>query len=152
MVGGGVKPPNWLSINDASVINKVAQQYRATNACLLDQMDQVDMLISYSQLCESPNEVITQIAELYGINLNPKIEPISSRDHEYKTGGRLLSINREHAKQNGNFAVDDAAIPIELAKLTWRERWHIKRSCAPVWRQAQQHLIKITPRPSKVAP
>ncbi len=137
----GVKPKAWEAINGANVIEKVASQYQATNACLLRHIDQVDMLISYTQLCENPGQIIAKIAQLYGIELTPKTQAISSRDHEYKTGGRLLSINREQANQTGSFEVDDENIPLELKKLSWSQRWRIWRTTHSTWQQAKKHFL-----------
>ncbi len=134
----GVKPKGWQNMLDDNLLAQISNQYTAVNNNMLNQREHIDLLVDYSDLCAYPETVITKVAQLYGVELYPEINPMENRNHEYKEGGRLLSLNREYTSETGEFSVTNNTIPKELKKFSWLERFLIWRSTRHTWNRGKQ--------------
>lgn len=136
----GVKPDGWQAVSQRNLIRQIAHQYRLVNQQLMNHLDQVDLLIDYAGLCADPSAVVSQITGWFGFQPQAAIEAIPNRDHEYRAGGRLLSLNRQRSDDAEVCRIDDAEVPKQLAGLNWWQRQNIRWITRSVWHQAQLHI------------
>jgi len=136
----GVKPDGWQAVSQGNLIRQIAHQYRLVNQQLLDHLEQVDLLIDYAGLCADPSAVVGRITGWFGYQPEAAIEAIPSRDHEYRTGGRLLSLNRQRSDDADVCRIDDAEVPKQLPGLNGWQRFNIHWLTRSVWQQAQHHI------------
>lgn len=130
----GVKPKNWLQIQNQDKLVQSADQWLSVNQEILNQINQVDHLIRYDQLCEQPTEMIS---ELIGIGTNEiqgpgTQEALTCNDQEYLTGSRLLSKNREYLNES-SFNLDSQDETIEIHPLKSHEIEMIDLKCSGLW-------------------
>ena len=130
----GVKPKNWQEILSDNKIEQLAKQWQSVNQQILNDINDVDLLIEYSDLCSNPNTYLQKIFSLWEDNYVFKEMPVCQNfDNEYKTGSRLLSKNREYQK---NKELDLSMIQEnkgELPPFDSKDINIIQNICSDVW-------------------
>lgn len=91
----GVKPNNWQKLIDPNKILQISNQWNTVNEQIINNINDLDYLLSYSSLCETPELHLTNILSLVNEKaINLVQTPITCMDTEFKTGGSLESMNK----------------------------------------------------------
>ncbi|MCB0752806.1 MAG: hypothetical protein KDC52_15150, partial [Ignavibacteriae bacterium] len=100
-------------------------------------LEHIDMLINYSDLCEKPNLYIKNIISLWDIKKKQVNFPMCKCfDSEYLTGSRLLSKNRENRNTN-ELDLETLRENIEFPALTSEQIELIINICDKTWLDLQ---------------
>ena len=129
----GIKPKNWLKIISNNKTIQCAEQWKSVNKQMLENLDKVDKLINYVDLCKHPNEVIAQ--SIAGYNIQKPISQLpvcKNMNKEYLHGSRLLSKNREFRKNKG-FDLSGLQDEPECPPLQPKQIDQIEEITADVW-------------------
>ncbi len=75
--------PGWSSLQDCSIVEITAQQWKTANAYILDDLQALPAsnwcLVHYSDLVQKPKETIRQISQFAGLQEDQHIEQVMSR-------------------------------------------------------------------------
>jgi len=98
----GVKPANWKELIREDSVEQLALLWRDVNQHVLDDIDMVDFVLPYHELCTNPSLYVNQIISYVegadvttDINRYPKI---GFFDDEYKKGASVVSRNQSEAR------------------------------------------------------
>jgi len=117
----GIKPKNWQSLLSDNKVSQCSHQWLSVNNQILQDIDDVDLLLSYSRLCLSPNDIINKVISLCNIDSNvSNIPKCKNFNKEYLVGSRLLSKNTELRKTN-SFEINNLKETIEFPPLSSNE-------------------------------
>ena len=129
----GIKPKNWLKIISENKTIQCSQQWQSVNRHILEDIDNIDMLVNYDDLCECPKEVIVESVSGFDIQQSIKQLPVcKNMNKEYLQGSRLLSKNRELRKNKG-FDLSNLHEEIEFPPLSQEQIDQIKEITVDTW-------------------
>jgi len=129
----GIKPKNWLKITSENKTIQCSQQWQSVNRLMLEDIDNIDMLVNYDDLCKYPKEVIAQSVSGFHIQQTITQLPVcKNMNNEYLHGSRLLSKNRELRKNKG-FDLSNLHEEIEFPPLSQEQIDQIKEITADTW-------------------
>lgn len=101
----GIKPPGWEKMMAPDKIIQASSQWTAVNQHLIKNLNHVDHLLSYADLCRDPDAQLNTILNLVGEQATAfPAEPLVCMDAEYKTGGLLESRNKT-LRKTGSFGL-----------------------------------------------
>ncbi len=111
----GVKPPGWRSLRDPDKARQCARQWAAVNRCLAADLEHLDALVPYPELCAHPGRIVADIVDrVDGPAVSvPEIEPLRCFDDEFLRGSRLRSKNRYFAERGGLDVPDDERLEFD---------------------------------------
>ena len=116
----GVKPEAWQSMINDNKYKQISLQWQAVNQQLIEHRADIDWLVDYTDVCRHPSVLVNQILRSYGIQAQIEIKPFPDMNHEYRTGARLLSMNRELKKMKDQFDLSGIDNPqAEIKKMPW---------------------------------
>lgn len=99
----GVKPPGWPQLQDASMLLQSARQWAAVNDGLLAELDRIDSLLVYDELCADPRGVLAALFDELELARAPAADlpaTIRAYDGEYREGAALVSKNKLMKRQD----------------------------------------------------
>ena len=130
-------------IND-NKYKQISLQWQAVNQQLIEHRADIDWLVDYTDVCRHPSVLVNQILRSYGIQAQIEIKPFPDMNHEYRTGARLLSMNRELKKMKDQFDLSGIDNPqAEIKKMPWVERWRVRKTCSPTWKQCLNQRTRL---------
>ncbi len=141
----GVKPAGWQQQVEAPLLQRLAWQWNAVNAHLLDTLGEQDLLIRYADLCANPRAVLQEIARRLGRAPDAQhleLPPLSCFDDEPRQGGALRSRNRDLI-QSRRFEPLPTTGP-GLDALSTDQVQDIARHCAAVWQAAALRAMPVS--------
>ena len=140
----GVKPEAWQSMINDNKYKQISLQWQAVNQQLIEHRADIDWLVDYTDVCRHPSVLVNQILRSYGIQAQIEIKPFPDMNHEYRTGARLLSMNRELKKMKDQFDLSGIDNPqAEIKKMPWVERWRVRKTCSPTWKQCLNQRTRL---------
>jgi hypothetical protein len=128
----GVKPDGWRDLVGADKLVQCAHQWDRVNARLAADLERVDTLVAYHELCADPASVVERIARAT-IGSVPDLDPprMEALDEEFSAGGPLESANRVF-KRTGSLDLAGADRDPELLEpLSERQRAAVTEICGP---------------------
>jgi len=76
-------PPGWSSLQNRSLVEIAAYQWRAANSYILDDLQALPKsswcLVRYSDLIQKPKETISQVSQFAGLTWDQRIEQVVSQ-------------------------------------------------------------------------
>ncbi|HHL31071.1 MAG TPA: sulfotransferase [Oceanospirillales bacterium] len=134
----GIKPRHWQNMLSDNKISQCIQQWNAVNQEILNNVQLLDMLVNYDDLCSDPNAIIQQSIHAFGsYHLSDRFQNIKNMNGEYLTGSRLMSKNKELKRQQG-FDLSQLQEVIEFPALAETAVALIKNKTTDVYRQLKQ--------------
>jgi hypothetical protein len=120
---------------------QTARQWAAVTQQLLDARDDLDRIVSYSQLCADPALVLGDICRCATGREPPlplELQPLRCFDDEHRRGSRLQSKNRYY-HETGTLQVPSSE-PIELPALDGTRVDLVERLTAETERELCAHV------------
>ena len=140
----GVKPEAWQNMINDNKYKQISQQWQAVNQHIIKHRSDIDWLVDYTDVCRHPSVLVNKILLSYGIQAQIKIDPFPDMNHEYRTGARLLSMNRELKKMKDQFDLSGMSKPTaEIKKMPWIERLRVRKNCYQTWKQCLKHRTRL---------
>jgi hypothetical protein len=129
----GIKPENWMKMISEDKVLQCSLQWNAVNSDILSNINNIDLLINYENLCNYPTKVIKKTID--GFHIKASIEEFSvlkNMNDEYLNGSRLQSKNKE-LRQNSGFDLTNLKEKIEFPPLSDLETKQIQSLTKGVW-------------------
>lgn len=131
----GTKPADWKEIITEDKLIQSARLWNSVNKKLLDDIDLVDMIIPYHDMCNNPHYWLANIlskasGQVYDLS-SLELPKIKCFDKEYSIGSRLESKNNYIYKYGKIDIPDDSKI--ELEKLTCQQEDVIMDICGDTY-------------------
>lgn len=128
----GVKPAGWRELVGDDKVAQCARQWDRVNARLAADLERVDTVVAYHELCADPTAVVERIA-LATVGSVPEADPprMEALDEEFSVGGPLESANRVF-KRTGSLDLAGAERePETLPPLTAQQQAAVSEICGP---------------------
>ena len=128
----GVKPAGWRELVGEDKLVQCARQWDRVNARLAADLERVDTLVAYHELCADPASVVERIARAT-VGSVPELDPprMEALDDEFSVGGPLESANRVF-KRTGSLELAGAERDPELLDpLSEQQQAAVTEICGP---------------------